>query len=280
MKLAYSTLACPEWNIEKILTSGSENGYTGIEFRGLGPEIDLTKSNAFSTPQSCKKTLNLVENAGLKTACISTSMQIVAKAQTTEDFISSVNDGQKNIEIASDMQAPVIRVFCGNIPDNVSQEEAIKNGARLLNILGDYAEENGVKIAVETHDAFMSAVMLSKIINAANHSAVGALWDVHHPYRFCNESPEFTMKNIGRQVIHTHFKDSIGNAENYTYKLLGEGDIPNIQAIKLLHQSGYDGYYTLEWEKRWHPELVDADVTIPQYADKMREYANDLQINS
>jgi sugar phosphate isomerase/epimerase len=280
MKLAYSTLACPEWSIEKILASGIENGYDGIEFRGLGEDIDLSQSDAFSTPKSCSKTRELVEKAGLKTACISTSMQVVAKSQTDDDFISSLNEGRKQIEIASDMNAPVIRVFCGNLPESISQTDAIKNGAKLLDILGDYAEENGVKIAVETHDAFISSILLSELLITTNHNAVGALWDVHHPYRFCGESPDFTMKNIGKFIIHTHFKDSIGSSDNYSYKLLGAGDIPNIQAIKLLVESGYDGYFTLEWEKRWHMELEDADISIPQFANKMREYIKELQINS
>ncbi len=276
MKLAYSTLACPDWSIDKILASGVENGYQGIEFRGLGPDVDLTKSDAFSTSLSCMKTRGLVENAGLSTACISTSMQVVAKSQTDAAFIESVNDGRKNIEIAADMHAPVIRVFCGNIPDNTTKEDAIANGARLLNILGDYAAENGVKIAVETHDAFMSSVLLAEIIFATDHDAVGVLWDVHHPYRFCGESPAFTMENIGKNIIHTHFKDSIGTAENCQYKLMGEGDIPNLEAIKLIAESGYDGYYTLEWEKRWHADLEDAEISIPQFAEKMREYEKEL----
>ncbi len=189
MKLAYSTLACPDWTIEKIVSVGVENGYEGIEFRGLGADVDLTKSAAFSTPNYCKKTRNLLEKAGLMTACISTSMQVVANAQNDDAFIASINDGRKNIEIAADMHAPVIRVFCGNLPDNDTKENAISNGARLLNLLGDYAEENAVKIAVETHDSFISSVMLAELLIATDHIAVGALWDVHHPYRFCNESP-------------------------------------------------------------------------------------------
>ncbi len=81
------------------------------------------------------------------------------------------------------------------------------------------------------------------------------------------------MKNIGKYIIHTHFKDSMGTAESYDYKLLGVGDIPNTEAIRLLSESGYQGFYTLEWEKRWIPSLEDAEIVIPQFAEKMREYA-------
>ena len=36
MKLAFSTLACPEWSWKDIYPMAHDLGYAGIEIRGLG----------------------------------------------------------------------------------------------------------------------------------------------------------------------------------------------------------------------------------------------------
>jgi hypothetical protein len=33
-----------------------------------------------------------------------------------------------------------------------------------------------------------------------------------------------------------------------------------------LRRIGYKGYYCFEWEKVWHPDLVEADIAFPDYA--------------
>ena len=39
MKLAFSTLGCPEWTWTEIYPMAYDLGYSGIEIRGLGEEI-------------------------------------------------------------------------------------------------------------------------------------------------------------------------------------------------------------------------------------------------
>jgi len=38
-----------------------------------------------------------------------------------------------------------------------------------------------------------------------------------------------------------------------------------------LQAGGYDGYLTLEWEKRWVPELAEPEVAFPQFVAFMRQ---------
>ena len=45
--LAFSTLGCPKWEWKKILAVAAENGYSGIELRGIQGEMDLTKRPEF-----------------------------------------------------------------------------------------------------------------------------------------------------------------------------------------------------------------------------------------
>ena len=40
-------------------------------------------------------------------------------------------------------------------------------------------------------------------------------------------------------------------------------------AAQKLIEDGFDGYFSLEWEKKWHPELPDCDTEFPFYHDFM-----------
>jgi hypothetical protein len=52
--------------------------------------------------------------------------------------------------------------------------------------------------------------------------------------------------------------------EAWTYCLLSEGDMPLRTICTLLKQGSYDGYLSLEWEKKWHPEIEEPEVALPQ----------------
>ena len=51
MKLAFSTLGCPEWNLEQILAAARQSSYDGVEWRGYQAEMDLPKAPLF-TPEA------------------------------------------------------------------------------------------------------------------------------------------------------------------------------------------------------------------------------------
>jgi len=136
----------------------------------------------------------------------------------------------------------------------------------------------GVIAAVETHDALINSDRLMELIRLTAHPAVQVLWDIHHPYRIAGEGIDFTVRQLGRHIAATHVKDSVLNAdgEGFTYTLLGHGDVPLKAALHALKEMGYDGYLTLEWEKRWIPALENPEVAFPQYAQQMRAWLAEI----
>ena len=48
MKLAFSTVGCPDWSFDEIFASAKDFGYDAIEIRGIGKEIYAPKLNIFS----------------------------------------------------------------------------------------------------------------------------------------------------------------------------------------------------------------------------------------
>ena len=40
---------------------------------------------------------------------------------------------------------------------------------------------------------------------------------------------------------------------------LGEGDIPVRDGLRRLHDAGYNDFVSVEWEKKWHPEIAEPE---------------------
>jgi len=100
------------------------------------------------------------------------------------------------------------------------------------------------------------------------------LWDLHNPIAL-GEPPAKTASFIGSHTRHVHIKDG---KKSGAYTLLGEGDTPLPELVAALHQVGYRGYLSLEWEKAWHPELAEPEVVFPHAARYLTKLLLDLGI--
>ena len=255
--LAFSTLSCPDWDMERIIAAAIEYGYNALELRGYLDSMDLPTAEPFSKANRAA-TRQRLSDAGIAVCCVSSS-GVVAKGNT--DHVRS------HAELAADMNAPMVRVFGGNLEENLSHTDAVARAAETLRAFGDAAQSEGVMIVLETHDAFSTGAAVAELLNAAAHPAVFSLWDLHHPYRQ-GESLEETHRLLAPTLRHVHVKDS----RDGKYTLCGEGDIPLSPMFALLQNSGYDGPISVEWEKRWHPEIADPEIALPQYAAALRSF--------
>lgn len=83
MKLAFSTLGCPDWSFPEILSTAKDMGYDGIEIRGIknelyAPEIKEFRSDRINETKDNLKSLNLSISC-LTTACYLFDKQITDK---------------------------------------------------------------------------------------------------------------------------------------------------------------------------------------------------------
>jgi sugar phosphate isomerase/epimerase len=79
------------------------------------------------------------------------------------------------------------------------------------------------------------------------------------------EPLETTFGAIRGHIAHVHFKDAARENGKVHSKLPGTGQVDLHQALALLHGSGYKGYLSFEWEKKWEPGLADPEVAFPHY---------------
>ena len=159
----------------------------------------------------------------------------------------------------------------------VPRDEMLAHIGGALHELGDYAHGKDVTVIIESHGAFTDSPALLEILQKADSPNVALLWDAHHTFVSGKEEPEDTVRQLGRYIRHTHLKDSVPAGNDRRYVLTGTGDVPVKRQIAALVKIGYRGFFSFEWEKRWHPEIEEPEVAIAQYATVASEYLRDAR---
>jgi sugar phosphate isomerase/epimerase len=264
--MAFSTLGCPAWEWKKILEFAQQHGFAAIELRGLQGNMDLPANPIFAADRIAQ-TKDEISAAKLRIACVSSSANLYFEDPAKRE--KELSDARRFIDLASTLGAPYVRVFGGKAQDDKDPMPDEPTKARVasgLRELGKYSGPKNVAVIIESHDHFTSSATLKDVLNAAGSDHVGLLWDAHHTFATSDEEPEFTVKELGQWIRHTHLKDSTGSGEDRHYVLTGRGNVPVTRQIKALQAIGYKGFYCFEWEKVWHPDLLDSEIAIADYA--------------
>jgi sugar phosphate isomerase/epimerase len=272
LPIAFSTLGCPEWGLEKILGFANSHAFAAIELRGLQGTMDLPSHPVFARDR-IETTKGLLSGSGIKIACVSSSARMGEPDPAKRSL--ELADARRFIDLAAFLGAPYVRVF-GDGPSvekpAAPPEELKARVADSLHQLGDYAGTNNVTVIIESHDNFTASATLDEVFERAKSPNVALLWDAHHTFVTAGEDPESTVRRLGRWIRHTHLKDSVGTGEHRTYVLTGRGTVPIQRQIEALRLIRYAGYLCFEWEKVWHPDLAEPEIAIADYAEVVRGY--------
>ncbi|MEK3890074.1 sugar phosphate isomerase/epimerase family protein [Bacillus sp. FSL K6-3431] len=274
MKLAFTTLGCPKWDLDTIITRAVEFGYDGVDFRGYLGEMEIYKLPEFST--NLKETKKRFDDASLEVPCFSSSVRLFTTSEIElENYLEELKQYGR---LCREFNTPYIRVFGGSIGET-ARPDAIDVVVNNLHKMLKVAEEFQVTLLLETHDDWTNCEYVDDVLKRIDSAYFNVLWDVHHPFRTVGESPELTLETLGDQIKYTHWKDSYIKEDarrGYQLCLLGEGDIPLESIYRLLQNKGYKGYYTLEWEKLWCPEIEEPEIAFSQYTNYMNAMAKEI----
>ncbi|MGI6712109.1 MAG: sugar phosphate isomerase/epimerase family protein [Bacillota bacterium] len=265
MKFAFSTLGCPDWLWEEIITAAADIGYDGVELRGIGSEIYLPKLKNFALEKlpAIRTKLN---NLNLEIPCLTTGAFLFDRSKK-EEAQKEVAD---YLALAQGLETPYIRVLGDGSPGpgHFYADEALVE-ENLLELLPLAAQKN-VTLLLETNGVFAESQKMSLLLEKINHPNLGVLWDVHHPFRYFKEPVNETYANLKPWIKHIHIKDSVIKDGMVQYRMFGNGDIPAAKVIRNLSIDGYPGYVVLEWVKRWCIDLEAPGIVFPHFLNTVK----------
>ena len=128
----------------------------------------------------------------------------------------------------------------------------------------EYAEKKNIRTCIENHGFFaQDSTRILSIINGVNHENFGALVDIGN-FMCADEDSAVAVGNVAPYAVHVHAKDfhfKKGNefvpsdgffmtrGGNFLRgAIIGHGVVPVVQCLRILKNSGYKGYVTVEFE--------------------------------
>ena len=128
----------------------------------------------------------------------------------------------------------------------------------------EYAADLGIKTMVENHGFFaQDSDRVEKLVTAVDHPNFGILADMGN-FLCVDEAPEKALGRVMPYAFHVHAKDfhvKSGNGPdpgtgwfatrggNYLRgAIIGHGDVPIVQCLKIMKGKGYDGVLSIEFE--------------------------------
>jgi fatty-acyl-CoA synthase len=265
VRFTLNTLGAPGWSLEQTAKNARDYGYAGVDLRLIDGEVislDVVRANR-------DRIKDLFPRDELPVATLATSVRLATREPHIRQ--ATLDEGNAWIDVAAELQVPVIRFFAARNPPEMDLESSVQVVGEMLALLSDRARQAQVKIGVETHDEFASARSVAKALTFAPSEITGAVWDMWHTTR-AGELPHECMQHLGGRIINVHLKDARRTADGWQLVLLGEGDIPVQEGLRALSAGGYAGYISVEWEKKWHPEIAEPEVAFPQYMRVLRSY--------
>jgi sugar phosphate isomerase/epimerase len=127
-----------------------------------------------------------------------------------------------------------------------------------------YASDLGIKTMVENHGYFFQdSDRVEMLVTGVNHENFGVLIDIGN-FLCVDENPAEAVGRLAPYVFHVHAKDFhvkngtapmpgegwfLSRAGNYLRgSILGHGDVPVVQCLRILTRHGYNGIVSLEFE--------------------------------
>ena len=289
-KIAGHTMGTPEYTVQEALELFHRIGLDGAE-------IVVQDDYRCGIPTDCgEETL-----AALKETAQKLGIQIIALTPYNSRFnsldekvrLAEMEGIRKVIGYAKYLGARYIRIYAGNFAagDQDPEGKMLEKLVESMQVLGEEAKREGVVLVMENHFNTMT-VSAAQSIEAARrigHPNVGILYDQANLAFTLQEDYQTAIPLQMEKVAYVHVKDlqfKEGNLpfvsdqvshpkeeeRNVVTRIVGQGDLDWMGILQMMHDYGYGGWLSLEYERRWHPDdIPDASIGMKQSATYLKK---------
>ena len=289
MKIAGHTMGTPEYTVTEAIQLFHDIGIDGAEivvqdgYRS-GLSRALTKEELDPVKETAAK-YDIEISALTPYNSYFNDLDDAKRAQEIEDI-------EKVIDACQYLGAHYIRIYGGNLQagDNYRIPERRQRLVEAMRLLGEKAAAKDVTLVIENHFNTMcvSAKESADMIEEINHPNVRILYDQAN-LSFTGKEDYQTAIAIQQQyVAYMHVKDLVfkegveftsdevshpdESKRNVYTRIVGEGVVPWPEILASVKEHGYDGWLSMEYERRWHPDdIPDASIGMKKGAEYLRK---------
>jgi fatty-acyl-CoA synthase len=270
MKIAFSTLACPDLPLDQVASLASSCGYLGVDMRSFRIASDRLACDPLShEPDEVE---GIFHNAGVTPLCLSTGVRydkqidppLIGRVWVNEE--AGVEDTKQYVDCAARIGAKFVRVYGSELPATEPRTWAMRRVTERLALAAQTCRNTDVRLLIENAGSFSQASALRNLIDLVDSQWLGASYNVQAAVN-AGECPMHAVKELGSslRVVRVMDTDDDGNPVE-----LGKGRYPLKEFFGTLTEMNYDGWIIYEYPKHWCPELDgDAQRVLREGAELM-----------
>ena len=292
VKLAGHTMATPEFDVFEALRFFKKLGLDGAEIvvqTGYESGIPYEADDAFVR--------RVREEADALGIAVAATTPYLNRYNDLDEAVrqKEVAMLKRVIDMTRILGGGSIRIYGGAFQD----EETDPDGAKLAQLVkslwecGDYAAQYGIRLSIENHFGTMTttAHRTMEVIKAIGHPNVGVLYDQANLAFFPAEEYEEALALQKDHIFYVHVKDLVyrgGKPQKFRSdsvshiseeirtvysRFPGDGVLDWPAILRGLRDIGYDGWLSLEYERRWgKQDLPVATEGLPVCVERLRRW--------
>lgn len=242
-----------------IMKIAKEMGFDGIEF------TDLSVPEGMTEAEYAKQIKAESERLDLPVIIYTISADFLSE----KGLDAEVERVCRKVDIAKLLGAKKLRHDAAwRIPDSINAftgfEQILPTLVEGCRRVTEYAKTQGIETMIENHGFLcQDSVRNEKIITGVANENFGALIDIGN-FSCADEENNKAVGVMAPYAKHIHAKDFFIRRDNgfnpgrgffrsrggnyLRGTIIGQGDVPVIQCLRLIKESGYDGYVSVEFE--------------------------------
>ncbi len=263
MKIGFSSLACPGWDLDTIVKQAATLGFQGVELRGLRGDLNLPLVPDLARHPDRVRALFAEQQVEL--VCLGSSASLTAKKAA--DRHQNLRIVTEFAELAGRLGCPFVRVFVGETSRWDNHPAALARSGDALMQMVSVAVRNQVTLVVENGGDFAGSADLWYLVDAVGHPNVRCCWSQFNAATL-RERATTSIPRLGNKIALVHLSDGdFGDSGALAaHKPLGAGRVEIGRQIELLRGLAYNRYLIFESPKLWVESLPEPGTALPAAA--------------
>ncbi|TXL61081.1 sugar phosphate isomerase/epimerase [Cerasibacillus terrae] len=184
--------------------------------------------------------------------------------------VAKIEDG---IRVAHQLGTNIVRVFCGDLHDELTYEEGQERIVKGLQQAAVAAKSAQIYLAIENHGLLAGkSEQIKEIIAKVNSPYVKSTFDTGN-FLLVHEDPLEAFEKLKKEIVHVHFKDFRLKTENETLKgfhsikgiefigtVPGDGQVDLAYLVNGLKDIDYNGWLSIEYEGHDDPKSSNEEA--------------------
>ncbi len=268
-RLSFSTVVTPDMAGVEAIRAAREYGYQGVDLRVSDSKGELTVE---STSEEIAALRRAFDSEGILPASL-----------FCHNDAGSADDGSwekmelsilRHMEIAERLGDPAIRIFGGNILGYDSVEAFIDRTAETLHRVFEKTP-SGINVLLQNHAGSYNFMQSAALVRKLGSPRFRLAFSPDHVW-VMGENWNEVLAAAGEVSGQFYVSDVEAPREDDTETkhravLPGRGVIPLREAYQAVGGGAFTGWVSLKYEKVWHPEFEEPEVSLPGFIEYFRD---------